>query len=324
MDAGLVSGGEQVAVRCALPWVAARVKEAADGCLQGAPLAPTILVSVERARDPFEVRGWTRVARDAWCRNGRVVLEDVATSGFDLHASCDDGVPSFVFRWRPPRRTRAAALVLRARAELLLRAVLLQYPVFWAAAFRGRAPVHAPALSANAAGAALLVGASGVGKTTLVQEEVAAGGQATSDNLSVGDGHTVWGVVEPVRSERGDGRAMPHGRRESTLARRVPALRPGMVVVLRRGNRRRVDECHPDDAARALVASTYAAGELRRYWPVQALLALGTGLGPPHPSVAETVAAFTSRLPCVVVELPNVRGVRLADVLAEQGVATWT
>ena len=32
-----------------------------------------------------------------------------------------------------------------------------------------------------------------------LEEELAAGGVATSDNLGVGDGATVWGLVEPMR-----------------------------------------------------------------------------------------------------------------------------
>jgi hypothetical protein len=48
-----------------------------------------------------------------------------------------------------------------------------------------------------------------------------------------------------------------------------------------------------------LVAGTYAAGELRRYWQFCATLALATGMGPAHPPVSEVAHDFAHRLPCV-------------------------
>jgi hypothetical protein len=104
----------------------------------------------------------------------------------------------------------------------------------------------------------------------------------------------------------------------------VPVLDPTALIVLARGTGYRVEACDPETAARALIASTYAAGELRRYWGVHALLALGTGVGPPHPPVGETAAAFAGRLRCLRVELPKVRGERLAEHLAPEGAEAWT
>lgn len=325
MEAVLSTGGERVAIRCDVPWVAERIREGADGCLLPGPAAgPTARISVDGTRAPFETQGWTRLSRDAWCQDGQVVVEDVGTSGFDMRLWLEGQVPDVVFRWRPPRKTRAASLLLRKRARLLVRAVLLQYPVLWIASTRGRAPIHAPAISAGSHGPAVLVGPSGVGKTTLVEREIAAGGLAVSDNLSVGDGRTVWGIVEPMRTLQGSGRPAPHGRREAHLDHRVPSLEPRLLIVLGRGAERRVQECRAEIAARALVASTYAAGELRRYWPLHALLALGTGLGPPHPPVSELAGALTSRLRCLRVELPAVPEVGLARILADEGAAAWT
>jgi hypothetical protein len=327
----LPTAGERLAIRCPRGWIAERIVEGADGCfVPGPPDSPTVRVRVDPERKPFPVTGWTRLARDAWCRNGHVVLRDVATSGFDLHAWCDGPVPDMVLRWRPPKRTRVAALVLRGRARLLAQAVLLQYPALWAASVRGRPPLHAAALTAGSQGAVLLVGPSGVGKTTLVTEEIAAHGTATGDNLVVGDGRGVWGVVEPIRSEQGTGRREPHGRRTMHLSGRVPVLDPTVLVILARGTGYRVQALAPEAAARALIASTYAAGELRRYWGVHALLALGTGVGPPHPQVSQTAAAFAERLRCLRVELPNVQGERLAEHLrteaehlSNEGVEAW-
>ena len=48
----------------------------------------------------------------------------------------------------------------------------------------------------------------------------------------------------------------------------------------------------PDEAARALVAGTYMAGELRRFWPFAATLALATGIGPVHPDVNGKLAGL--------------------------------
>ncbi len=325
MRGHLVTGGEHLTVTCDLPWVADRIAAAADGRLKQRPgREPTMHVVVERSTHPFTTDGWSRLSRDAWASDGQVVVRDVVTSGFDMRLRFGDSVPEVAFRWRPPVRTSAAALVLRSRARLLLRAALLQYPVLWVASLRGRAPVHASACTAGQLGPALICGPSGVGKTTLVEEEVRAGGFAASDNLGIGDGETLWGLVEPVRSEHGRGKTAPHGRREMTLAHRVDSVRPGLLVVLRRGTAVRVQRSDPADAARALVASTYAAGELRRYWQLHALLALGTGVGPPHPRLPEVAAAFAARSQCLTVELPHVRGIRLADVLTSEGASAWT
>ncbi len=325
MEGLLPTAGERLAILCPQGWIAERLVEGADGCfIPGPPDSPTVRIRVETDRKPFPVAGWTPLARDAWCRDGHVVLQDVATSGFDLHAWWDGPVPDLVMRWRPQGRTRAAALMLRERARMATRAVLLQYPALWVASTRGRAPLHAAALTGGNGGAVLLVGPSGAGKTTLVAEEIAAGGTAIGDNLAVSDGRSVWGVVEPMHSDQGTGRRQPHGRRMMHLSGRVPVLEPSTLAVLGRGTGHRVEECPPEAAARALVASTYAAGELRRYWGVHALLALGTGAGPPHPRVAETAAAFTDRLRCLRVELPKVRGELLREHLTTEGAEAWT
>jgi len=319
----LSSGGESLAVDCALPWVAYRITEGADGqltALQGEGQI-SVRVTVEASSCAFTTYGWSRVARDASTRDGRVVIEDVATSGFDMLVYCEESTVHFVCRWRPGWRTKAAALLLRDRARLLVRAVLLQYPVMWAAGLHGRVPLHACGVVPANAGGMLIVGPSGVGKTTLVGREIAFGGQATADNLCLTDGSSVWGVVEPVRSEQGTGRTVTHGRRESPLHGRVPAVAPTAVVVLERGEQTTVRVSDPRAAARALVASTYSAGELRRYWPVHAILALGTARGEAHPPVAAMAAAICARLPCLTVRLAGIACVRLPELIAESGVA---
>src|SRR5205085_5521448 len=134
------------------------------------------------------------------------------------------------FRWRPPSSTRAAAFEIPARARLLARCVLLQYPVLWWSGIRERVPLHASVVLTESL-VAVVGGASGVGKSTLLAAEVEAGASAVSDNLCVTDGRSVWGVVEPLRLESAQGRRMPHGRRESRLDARVPVATPNVVAL---------------------------------------------------------------------------------------------
>jgi hypothetical protein len=205
---------------------------------------------------------------------------------------------------------------LRSRFHLLARAVLMQYPVLWWAGARGRVPLHASAC-VTALSTPLLTAPSGVGRSTLLVSELVAGGRATGDNLAVGDGTTVWGLVEPVRVEGAGGRRMPHGRNEAPLEHRAESLAPDCLVVLERGAHEHssLASCSPEAAARSLVTSTYMAGELRRYWSFAATLAAATAVGPAHPPVMEVAAAFASRLPCFSLALGRSSRARLSDLL---------
>lgn len=319
MNRGLRTCGELVALDSQLPWVSSLVEEGGGGTLTDLVSGdgePTIFLRVEADRRPFDVAGWSPLTRGAWARDGHVVLRDVCTSGFDLHVRAHTSPATFTYRWRPPRSTRAAAIALRSRFHLLARAVLLQYPAIWWAGTRGRAPLHASACTAGGA-RPLLAGPSGVGKSTLLTHELAAGARAASDNLCVGDGTTAWGVVEPLRVEGASGRRMPHGRREAVLDGRVHALEPDRIVVLQRGTQAEatVTAGTPHAAIRSLVTGTYMAGELRRYWAFAATLAAGTGLGPAHAPVMEIATAFGERLPCIEIVLPAQPGTRLAELL---------
>jgi hypothetical protein len=314
----LDTAGERLGVECELPWVWDLLAEGSAGQLRMFEVQDASLrVTLEATRRPFDTRGWPLLTRGAWARDGEVVMRNVCTSGFDLHLRATPEHANFSFRWRPPRRDRAAGLVLRSRFHLLARAALVQYPALWWAGTRGRAPLHASACTVGSS-IPLLTAPSGVGRSTLVLEQVAAGECATDDNLGVGDGTTVWGLAEPLRVEGGDGRRMPHGRREAAMPGRVGALVPDRLVVLERGpsDQASLTPCGVARAARSLATSTYMAGELRRYWAFAATLAAGTDVGPGCSPVAEVASAFADRLPCFALTFGRTGRVRLAQLLA--------
>ena len=317
MTAFLASGGECVQFESALPWVMELIEEGAAGELR--PTRSSIAsmhVQVEAAHQAFDIDGWEPLTRGAWRRDREVVIENVCTSGFDLHFWYTVDHADLTFRWRPPNRERAASRVLRSRFHLIARAVLMQYPVLWWAGTRGRVPLHASAC-ATGHSRPLITAPSGVGRSTLLLGELGDGACTTGDNLAVADGESVWGLVEPVRVEGGSGRRMPHGRNEVALRQRMDALAPDCVVVLTRGRREHssLAPCAADVAARSLVTSTYMAGELRRYWSFAATLSAATGLGDAHPPITDVASTFTSSLPCFSLALGETSRPRLSELL---------
>lgn len=322
MRSMLYTAGERLELTCAVPWIGDVITEGAAGELapaDGTP--PDVRVTVERNKAPFDVTGWRVLTRDAWCREGQVVLANACSSGLDLRITADGPTVDLVARWRPTGTGRAAAAVLRSRTRLLLRAVLLQYPALWRSQQRGRAPLHASVCGlAGADGrAVLLAGPGGVGKSTLVHRELLGGAAATCDNVCVSDGQRAWGLVEPLRLpaevHAGRGRRMAYGRREAAWPRREGLMVPDALVVLARGSQPGVTRCDPALAAHHLMAGTYMAGELRRYWAFAATLALGTGTGSSHPAIAHIAEELGGRLPCLRVSLGDRPGASLSELL---------
>lgn len=315
MHGTLRSAGEQLEFECADAWISGVLEEGAAGQLvTGAKSAPDVRLRVEDVRSAFDSSGWDLFARDAWRRPGQVILQNACGSGLDLQVTATEPTLEIVARWRPPATVRAASLLLRSRAHLLVRAVLLQYPALWWSQRRGRVPLHASVCSIGGPAGAIgmIAGPGGIGKSTLVNAELSDGGHSTCDNLCVSDGSLAWGVTEPRRLPSGGdgprhGRRMPHDRREAAWPGRLEVQVPDNLLVLRRGttNRASVSPLASADAARILAAGTYMAGELRRYWTFAATLALGSGVGAVHPDVAGVARALSERLPCFEVVLSN-------------------
>lgn len=320
MSRYLYTGGEIVEISSSLPWVWDIVSGSAPGeFIDASAEPPTVTIDVERAQTAFRVRGWEPLTRGAWRRSDQVVIEDCCATGFDLHFRCLADRAEFAYRWRPRARGRLAARVLRRRFILLTRALMALYPVLWRSGLRGRVPLHAAACTAGDS-TVLLAGPAGVGKSTLIKAELKAEAVATSDNLCVTDGRVVWGLAEPLKVEAGEGVRTSHGRRESSLPRRAATLVPDTVAVIRRGleGAPSVHECDPDTALRSLITGTYMAGELRRYWPFNAALAAGTGLGPVEPPLSDAANRLVHGLRCVEVWLGPTPAPRLSDLLAHQ------
>jgi hypothetical protein len=308
MQARLHTAGEVVQIESAVDWVSSLIIEGAAGRLASDPGDDTKItarVVVEDDKSAFPEEGATVLTRGAWHRDGVVVFRDACASGFSLRIQPLEHQLLVQARYRPSRNVRVASVVLRSRFHLIARAVLLQYPLLWWAGVHGRAPLHVSAVT-TAAGAALLAGPGGVGKSTLVAREMAAGAVATCDNLAVSDGRDVFGVAEPIRTASGGGRRVAYGRRESAWTAATPdSLRPDRVVVVRLGDASRANwaPTTSDVASRSLVTGTLMAGELRRYWPFAATLAAGTGLGPVQPQIEQIATRLTTTLPCHVATL---------------------
>jgi hypothetical protein len=319
----VTTAGERVLVDCDVQWMSALLADAAAGELSEAATADeTVRLQIQADRRPFGRDGWTLVGRGAWAASPRALIEDACSSGFDLQVDPRGSVLHVAARYRPAPRTRAANMLLGPRFRLLAAQTLLHYSALWWASVRGRVPLHV-SVTAGAGGVTMIAGPGGVGKSTLLSAGLKQGEIATADNLCACDAHRAYGVVEPLRLVGGRrGRAAAtHGRSEYVLPGRVPSLEPDRLVVLRRaaGPRASAGPLSSAEAARELVAGTYMAGELRRFWPFAGTLSLATGIGPAHPDVSGIAASLADRLPCFEVRMAHGSPAPIGELLSLAG-----
>ncbi|TDU83937.1 hypothetical protein EV138_6401 [Kribbella voronezhensis] len=316
----LHTAGQRVAVEQSAAAVAT-VLAATGGGESGCDDVANLVLSLERSKERFDTSGCEPVTRGVWA-TGRheAIIASAGGSGFSQLWSIDEDGLRVISRWTPSAKEAAAARLLPARHHALTGQVLVHYPALWLAMQQGLAPLHVSVVRI-AGVAVLLAGPGGVGKSSLVSREMAAGGRATCDNLAACDGTIAYGLAEPIRlpaelTEPG-GRRTYHGRREHGWETRLRSLRPELIVVLRRGLQPdpRLRPITESEATRAIVAGTYAAGELLRFWPIAAALAMATGCGPAHPPVQQVAATLAARLPCLELQLGRQPGAGLTELL---------
>ncbi len=324
MRTAIETAGETVRFDAPSPWAQRALHGLPTGLTTEVMRAATVVVRAGRGRVPSSSPG-RPLGRGIWVDRGVVQFRSACASGVDLAVRASDETVEVSADWGPSAQEAVLHGLLRHRARLLAADVVLHYPAMWRAGWRGRAPLHAAALVVRDRGV-LVVGPSGVGKTTLARAEMAAGAALVSDNLVVCDGGTVWGLLEPIRAEDGDGPRTTHGRRLVSVGqRRTRHTSVDLVLVLRRdGARTSRRTLTPSEAAREIVASTYGAGELRRYWGFTAALAAGTGRGPAHPEVGLVAEQVCAGATCLEVHLGDRPAARIGDVIDSLEVLPWT
>lgn len=319
----VTTAGERVTVDSALPWLTALLAGGTAGELSEANAADaTVHLEIQADRRPFSRDGWKLIGRGTWAAPPCALVLDACSSGFDLQVEPRGATLRVTARYRPAPRTLAANMALRARFRLLATQALLHYPALWRASLRGRVPLHV-CVCAGAGGVTMIAGPGGVGKSTLLSAGLRQGEIATADNLCACDSRAAYGVAEPLRVAAGRGRAgTTHGRSEHRIPSRVCCLEPDRLVVLRRGapgSPATAEPLSPVEAGRELVAGTYMAGELRRFWSFAATLALATGQGPVHADVRGVAALLVARLPCLQVRVPDGASEPLTELLGRAG-----
>jgi hypothetical protein len=285
----------------------------------GSPGRPDVILVEGRTGDRRTsgapvTRGVTREA------DGAVVFSSAGGSGYRQRWQLSDHVVRVESTWAPSVKESLVARALPSRFRALRGQVLLHHPVLWQASLHGLVPMHVSAV-AVAGTVVVLAGPGGVGKTSLVTREIAAGAHAACDNLAVTDGKVVYGVREPLRVPAGlldaVGPRALHGRRELPWHPTGSALRPDVIVVVRRdAPTPRIRELTPAAAHVALVAGTMAAGELMRYWPTAASLALATGAGPAFPRLDAVARELVNSCPCYELQLGQSGGGSLGELVA--------
>lgn len=276
--------------------------------------APDVEIWVRRGGRAFDGATHTLVARGVRANpETGVVINSAGGSGPTQWWSAGDRL-RVCFRLGPGPPA-LGDVVLNARHRGVDPQILVHYPTLWWAGVRGLAPLHAAVVALDDV-VVMLAGPAGLGKTKLLSTAVRDGNPAMCQNTVVSDGTCTHGLAEPIRlaSSRaspgrpGGGRAhwaAARTDREHSWHDRPPVLVPDVVVTVRRGDvdRESVRSVPPTTAARSLVAGTFAAGDLGRYWSLCAILALATGLGPPAPPVADVARKLTERVPCLELTL---------------------
>ncbi len=325
------TGGEFVAVQSELPWAGRIIARGTGGATAANAVAPTVRIAVDADRDAFGTSGLRSITRGAWSDGMRTVLANAGGSGFDLQVSHAVDVLEIDARYRPGISLRVANRVLSSRFELLATQVLVHYPALWRASWRGRVPLHASVLATNS-GTPLLAGPGGVGKSTVLTAARRKGATTIGDNLCTSDGGPCFGVAEPLRTDARSGSESgpvgaehgvktSHGRVSQPFGTRLTELKPDRVVVLERGPVTDIELITPQEAARTLIAGTYAAGELRRYWAFAATLCLATGLGPAHPPIDDVAATLTGTVPCLRVRIGDGQSVSVEELCGVDAIA---
>ncbi len=321
----LRTAGAVVSVESSVPSVLTAVRGLTAGADPGGEeRAADVRLVVEARRTLPSTRDLVPVTRGVWyASDGEVLLESAGGSGFTQAWTVTEGMVTVRTWWDPSLPEAAAARALRARFRALRAQILLHYPALWWAALHGMAPLHVSVVEIDGV-AVLLAGPGGVGKSSLVARELDEGASATCDNLAACDGSSAFGVLEPLRLPAGlagaAGARAAHGRREARWRGHVDRLDPDLVVVVRRGagEQPTVRPLSSPEATRALVAGTLAAGELRRFWPLCAVLGLASARGPVLPPLEAVARQFTDRLPCYELVLGRAPGERLSSLLGDQ------
>ncbi|MEO8106998.1 MAG: hypothetical protein ABI720_06725 [Actinomycetes bacterium] len=291
-------------------------------------------IVVEQAPPPdefFELP--QRVGRSARvAAPGRALLTNTGSSGLDVawHPRSDRQVQSLTVQQNRPLRDRVLSWVAPQRSRALVAQSAILYPLLTAAHLQGDTPFHAGLIVVDGA-AIVVIGASGVGKSTLADHEERAGSVVLSDNL------IVWspsegmchGVQEPRRLAGSTGRRATGGRREQPPSNAAGgSAAPRAVVVLARSAAHGTPQARtasPNETAALLAAGTYTAGELRRLWSFLATVSLAAGR-PAHPQITSVANELCLSVPCWSLDLGNRPGPWLTENVERltKGTQAWT
>jgi hypothetical protein len=274
-----------------------------------------------------EVAGCERVDRDLWLGPDTLVwlrVDDMR----DLHlrlrrrGECLEVRGEYYHRLSTDRRAdRVRRLVYRTRLGALRRKrftrllyYLVYYPVFWwQEHYRDAHPVHAAAV-ATSAGAVVLAGPSGVGKSTLTTALGAEeGARILSDTFVLQRGTELWAVSEPLLLDRwsvhwlGEAAGGLGGLEHSYALGRdgfvVPRSRfteraeASVVILPRRAAKPFLRRIDGDTAASRIHAYDDIVNDLRRYRAAAAVLELLEPIGLDRARV-RSLAELTRAVPC--------------------------